>query len=209
MYDIFESENYDNFQQEVEGRWNLVESAWGEQTAIRVQYDPETQELFYLRPISNNAYMSNYKRKALTPLRRPLNGYQKGKCFYCNQHIDIASNKEATCQVDHFLPHFLMHKSRYDLQLDEIWNLVLACKQCNGFSEKGGRLPAKEFLAKLARRNEYLIESNLPIKETIIDQCGKTPIARENFLNKRYVACIDISNTKVPWSPKLIYDVDF
>lgn len=209
LYDIFESDNYDNFQEEVEGRWNLVESAWGEQADIRVQYDNVTQELFYLKPISNNAYMSNYKRKPLTPLRRPLNGYQKGKCFYCNQHIDIASNKEATCQVDHFLPHSLMHKSRYDLQLDEIWNLVLACKQCNGFSEKGARLPAKEFLAKLARRNEYLIESNLPIKETIIAQCGRTPTARKDFLNKRYLACIDTSNTKVPWSPKLIYDVDF
>ena len=85
----------------------------------------------------------------------------------------------------------------------------MACKQCNSFSEKGARLAAKEFLAKLARRNEYLIESNLPIKETIIAQCGRTPTARKDFLNKRYLACIDISNTKVPWSPKLIYDVDF
>lgn len=209
MFEIFSSADYGNFKNEVESRWTLVETVWGEQGVFRINFDRDTQEMYYLKPMSNEEYLSNYVRKPLTHLRNPFNGYQKGKCFYCNRHIDIEPNKENTCQVDHFLPHHLMRKTEYQLDLDEIWNLVLACKECNGFSEKGGRMPAKNILPKLADRNEYLIESHLPIKETIISICGKTKKARYDFLNKRYEFCRAIKGAHSEWSPKFIYAPDF
>ena len=39
---------------------------------------------------------------------------------------------------------------------DRIWNLVLACQQCN--SEKGDRIPAEICLSKLRERNARLLE---------------------------------------------------
>lgn len=210
LFKIFESNDYENMKQEVEGRWVLVESAWGEQGQLRVRFDSESEYLYGLTPTSNARFMSDYVRKPLTHLRVPFNGYQKGECFYCNRHIEIESNHEDTCQVDHFLPHHLMTKSSYELYLDEVWNLVLACKDCNGYSQKGGRMPSKEFLPKLAHRNEYFIESNLPIRETIIDFCGKQPAARRKFLYDRYEACKKISNTRDEgWSPKHRFNSKF
>lgn len=209
IFKIFSSSDYDNFKNEVESRWTLVETVWGEQDIFRISFDRDTQEMYYLKRMSNEEYLSSYIRKPLTHLRNPFNGYQKGKCFYCNRHIDIESNSEHTCQVDHFLPHHLMRKTEYQLDLDEIWNLVLSCKECNGFSEKGGRMPSKNLLPKLADRNEYLIESHLPIKETIISICGKTRKARHDFLNKRYELCKTIKGTYSVWSPSFIYAPDF
>ena len=210
LFKVFESDDYENMKQEVEGRWVLVESAWGEQGQLRVRFDSETEYLYGLTATSNANFMSDYVRKPLIHLRVPFNGYQKGECFYCNRHIEIESNHEDTCQVDHFLPHHLMTKSSYELYLDEVWNLVLACKHCNGYTQKAGRMPAKEFLPKLAHRNEYFIESNLPIKETIIYFCGRTPAVRRKFLYDRYEACKAISNSKDEgWKPREIFDSKF
>jgi hypothetical protein len=38
----------------------------------------------------------------------------------------------------------------------------------------------------LDRRNEYLIESNHPLKETVILQTGKTKLVRHRFLEKAF-----------------------
>ena len=70
--------------------------------------------------------------------------------------------------------------------MDGVWNLVLACPDCNGSAEKGAKIPSLQLLERLDQRNEYLIESNHPLKETLILQTGKTDEARHNFLQKSY-----------------------
>ena len=69
--------------------------------------------------------------------------------------------------------------------LDGVWNLVLACKECNrGQKGKFSQIPDISYVEKLVKRNEYLITSHNPLRETIINQTGKTRKDRINFIKK-------------------------
>ncbi|RZL17426.1 MAG: HNH endonuclease [Pedobacter sp.] len=209
LFKILESEDSLNFENEIEGRWNLVESAWSEDSLIHVQYDQDTENLYYLKPVSNNSFLHSHLRTNLTSVRKPLNGYQKGKCFYCLKHISIQSGQDNTCDIDHVIPMSIQYGSTYDLQLNEIWNLVLACKECNRWEQggKAGNLPQQKFILRLHQRNEYLIESNHPLKENIILRAGKKPDQRLDFIIKRF----DFASTirKPNWSPKYVFAESF
>lgn len=71
----------------------------------------------------------------MTPSRDALNGYQKGRCFYCFRDIRVGTaTHEAhgmepdlpSAEVDHFFPKALEpHLS--SVNLDVVWNLVLSC----------------------------------------------------------------------------------
>jgi hypothetical protein len=105
------------------------------------------------------------RRASLTGCRDALNGYQKGKCFYCFGDIKIT-----TADVDHFLPHTLKQLN-LRLHLDGVWNLVLACRDCNrGIDGKSSRVPEKRLLERLDVRNEFLIGSHHPLRETLLAQ---------------------------------------
>src|SRR5690606_12009682 len=98
-----ESIQYSNLNDEVEARWNLVETAWNLEinpNLLEVKIDDDLQTLF----IENN-FM---RRKDLTSAKASLNGYQNGKCFYSFQDISIKSGEDNLCAVDHFFPH--VHK---------------------------------------------------------------------------------------------------
>src|SRR4051812_11001999 len=70
------------------------------------------------------------RRSDVTVCRDALNGYQKGKCFYCFADIAIESGSAELADVDHFMPRVLqLHLQK--LFLDGVWNLVLACRSCN------------------------------------------------------------------------------
>ena len=61
-------------------------------------------------------------------------------CFYCDGPL----TRGKTTKVDHFIPAAFVAD-------DNMWNLVLACKNCNQI--KKGSLPPREFLEKLFQRN--------------------------------------------------------
>lgn len=141
---------------------------------------------------------SGTRRKDVTSARGSLNGYQKGHCFYCYVPIDAAngtartegglilleSAKPGLCDVDHFFPHALSSQVP-GVNWDGVWNLVLACPDCNrGEGGKFARIPATEYLRRLNRRNEYLIGSHHPLRETLIAQTGETLQARWEYLKK-------------------------
>lgn len=93
-----ESSQFQNFESEVESRWNLVETAWNlnlNPTLLEIKIDDDLQTLF----LETN-FM---RRKEVTSARASLNGYQKGKCFYSFQDITIVSGDENLAAVDHFL----------------------------------------------------------------------------------------------------------
>ena len=72
-----ESFHFQNFENETEARWKLVETAWNlkiNPNLLEVKYDA-ISSLFFLE----NEFM---KRVDITSVRDSLNGYQKGKCFY-------------------------------------------------------------------------------------------------------------------------------
>ena len=84
-----ENFHFQNFEQEVEARWNLVETAWNlniNPNLLEVKYD-EKNALFF---VESNLM----KRKDVTSVKDALNGYQKGKCFYSFQNISINSKSD-------------------------------------------------------------------------------------------------------------------
>lgn len=191
-----ESFHIQNFGQEVEARWNLVETAWNlkiNPNLLEIKYD-DVSSLFF---IEETDFM---RRKEITSVRDALNGYQKGKCFFSFQDISIVSGDPKVCQVDHFLPHAnkTVH-AREGANINGVWNLVLADPDVNG--QKGARIPDLKFLERLYNRNEFYIESKHPLAETIINQTGKTAQQRSAFLQKHYNLALEQSIHT--WRPEI------
>lgn len=160
----------------MESGWNLVETAWGlgiSRNLLNVHYDGE-KKLFFV----NN----ELRRKDVTAARNALNGYQKGRCFYCFSHVGVDIGSENLCDVDHFFPHILKHIYP-SINIDGIWNLVLTCQKCNrGEQGKFTKVPEIKYLERLHRRNEFLISSHDPLRETLINQIGGSEEIRRVFL---------------------------
>jgi hypothetical protein len=87
----------------------------------------------------------------------------------------------------------------YDGRIDGVWNLVLACSTCNGPTGKWDRAPDKPLLERLKRRNDFLIASNHPLRETLLGQLGATESARSAFLNNFYDSYASLLGA--PWVP--------
>jgi hypothetical protein len=196
-----ESFHFQNFNQEVEARWNLVETAWNlnlNPKLLEVKYDKD-KSLFFLE----NDLM---RRTDITSVRDSLNGYQKGKCFYSFQDISVVSGSSKLCEVDHFLPHLnkTIHND-FGANINGVWNLVLADKGIN--KNKSARIPEKRFLQRLFNRNEFYIISKHPLAETIVNQTGKTKQKRIDFLNKQYQIALD--SVIITWKPKIELNGNF
>ena len=118
-------------------------------------------------------------------------------------------NGKDTCDIDHFVPLSIQFSSKSNLDLNGVWNLVLCCQDCNRVDVNGkfAKLPEEHLLLRLYKRNEYLIESNHPLKETIIMRTGKNPQQRASFLTTIYGFAKSINKAK--WKPKIEFDVGF
>ena len=176
FFRLFGSTQSQNLPPEVEARWRLVETAWAmniSHNLLSVEYGSNDKMLWVV---------SSKRRKAITSCRDALDGYQKAKCFYCFREISIVSGSEHLADVDHFIPHSFQDRLP-TVPINGMWNLVLACKDCNrGVGGKSARLPSPILFERLQRRNEYLIDSHHPLRETLILQTGKTKESRDNFL---------------------------
>ncbi|MCD1117545.1 HNH endonuclease family protein [Chryseobacterium turcicum] len=188
-----ESIQFTNFNEEVEARWNLVETAWNlkiNPDLLEVKIDNDLQTLFI-----ESDFM---RRKDISSAKASLNGYQKGKCFYSFQDISIKSGDENLCTVDHFFPH--VHKIRINesgANVNGVWNLVLSDKFVN--LSKSSKIPELKYLERLFTRNEFYIASKHPLGETIVNQTGKTSLDRKRFLQKQYNLSVNLSLQK--WKP--------
>jgi 5-methylcytosine-specific restriction endonuclease McrA len=162
---------------EIESRWQLVEAAWDLSVArnlITVNHDHDKGLLF--------TQDRQLRRVDLTSSRSALNGYQKGKCFYCFRNIAVGEGAGVPAEVDHFFPHVLKQHG-VKANVNGVWNLVLACQGCNrGVGGKSARVPATRLLARLNRRNDFLIASHHPLRETLLKQTGLTREKRRLFL---------------------------
>lgn len=178
FFTLTESQQFKSFENETEARWRLVEQGWKmgvSRGLITVEYDKELQTLFTT---------DKERRINITSCRDSLNGYQKGHCFYCHHSISIDKHSENLADVDHFFPWML---NKTILNINGIWNLVLACKICNrGEDGKSSKVPNINLVARLHKRNEYFINSHLPIRETLIQQTGKNEQQRKTFLQTKY-----------------------
>lgn len=163
---------------ETEARWHLVEHAWtqtreGHREARRIAFDSSSEELVLVP-------WRHQTRKALTKFRPALSGYQKGRCFYCFAEVDL--NDTVLSHVDHFFPWSLGFRLT-DTDLNGVWNLVLACAECNaGPGGKFDAIPDRRFLERLHRRNSYLIDSHHPLRESLMRETGGSAQERWTFL---------------------------
>lgn len=193
-YNLVNTGQFVNFSNETEARWRLVEEAWElgiSKNLITVNYDQKNGVLFT---------DSKARRVDVTSCRDSLNGYQKSRCFYCHKQITTVSKAENLGDVDHFLPWTLNDKIA---NINGVWNLVLACKDCNrGEGGKFARVPTVKLLERLHKRNEYFINSHLPLRETLIRQTGKNKSIRISFLQNQY----DLAKRILihSWEPKIL-----
>ena len=160
---------------------------------IKVDYDHEKKIIFT---------GSSDRRVDVTSSRNALNGYQKGKCFYCFADISIFSGSVDLGDVDHFFPRKLIY---YNIAhpIDAVWNLVLACQSCNrGVGGKFAQLPKQRFLKRLHIRNDFLITSHHPLRETLIQQIGSTTKKRAKFLDDNYRAASTGALINSSWQPE-------
>lgn len=203
IFQLKESKQSPNFGHEVEARWRLVETAWSlniNSSLLNVHYDDESK-IFFIYEVSK------LRRINITSSRDALNGYQKGKCFYCFNDISVNEGSENLADVDHFYPFTLQRE--IPINLNGVWNLVLACKNCNRGSEgKFAKIPEKKYLERLHKRNEFFIESHHPLKETLINQTGKKIKERISFLKNIHLECLTLlGNSK--WKPEYEYEPAF
>lgn len=166
-----------NLPLETDARWRLVETAWelGVSPALlAVGHDPATEALFIVD--------ATRRRRSITGARDALSGYQKGHCFYCFDGLSLIGAEPP--DIDHFFPHCLKAIGPPG-HLDGLWNLVLACRRCNrGVAGKSNRVPNLRLLERLNTRNEFLIHSHHPLRDTLIDQTGGSEARRRAFLNE-------------------------
>lgn len=186
IYKLKDAIYFKDFLDEAESRWNLVETAWEigvSRNLLNINYNDENKILFI--------GLDRFRRRDVTSARGALNGYQKGKCFYCFDDITINNSYDNLCDVDHFYPHVLQPLLP-NINLDGVWNLELTCSNCNrGENGKFAKIPAKKYLERLHRRNEYLINSHHPLRETLMNQTGRTVQERIKFLNNMYNFAIE------------------
>lgn len=198
FFSLSEQFQYTNLPSETEARWRLVESAWSlnlPRNLITMEFDAGNEMLVATNRI---------RRTNVTPARNALNGYQKGHCFYCFKDISViyVPNTETSSDVDHFSPHTLKRCDQTK-PLDGVANLVLACTDCNrGTNGKFEKLPSVNLLDRLFTRNEYLITSHHPLRETLIAQTGATTERRQAFLQDTYNCASAYFGFSSRWEPK-------
>ncbi|MCX5870531.1 MAG: HNH endonuclease [Deltaproteobacteria bacterium] len=194
FYQLAESSLIHDLNIETEARWRLVETAWElglSRHIVQIGYDESSHVL--------NAITIQNRRVTITSSRDALNGYQKGRCFYCYKDISIDTNSSELADVDHFFPYKLTFCAA-EKPINGVANLVLACKQCNrGSNGKFDRIPKITLLERLYQRNEYLIKSHHPLRETLMLQTGITESERRSFLNSAY-NCAK-SSIIMDWAP--------
>jgi len=141
---------------EAESRWRLVETAWQldlPRTGIAVQADAAQDLLFVEQD-------RRIRRTNLTRVRGALNGYQRGRCFYCGAEVPLA-----TVDVDHFFPWVLKERGEMP-DADGVWNLVLSCRICNrGERGKFAAVPSPKLIERLHERNNWLVDSHHPLRD--------------------------------------------
>jgi hypothetical protein len=195
LFKLLENPNSDNLNAEVEARWCLVERAWElniSRNLIEVEYDNVNGTLF--------TKSNKYRRVDVTSCRDALNGYQKGSCFYCFRDISIVFGSDSLADVDHFFPHVLK-PYKIVKSINGVWNLVLSCSECNrGTGGKFDAIPKLHLLERLCVRNEFLIHSHHPLRETLRMQTGKSLHQRQSYLQNAYNKAVELRT--IQWQPK-------
>jgi len=126
------------------------------------------------------------KRSSLETFYKVLTQFEQNRCFYCN--CDLSINRRKT-HVDHFIPWSFV-------QSDNLWNLVLACNDCN--LQKSDKLSTRFYLESMLDRNDNLV--------SIVSE----PTYFHIYENKKLVDLYDYSimnGYTTLWKPRKVYEL--
>jgi 5-methylcytosine-specific restriction endonuclease McrA len=187
---------------ENESRWLVVEEAWKNGLSPNLlEYNSSDNNLYSFNIIKGS------ERSNLRSAVNVLLPYQKGNCFYCNKSININASKEQHDfpDVDHFWPFsFLTVHNIYPLDANGIWNLVIACKECNRGTDGKFNSPAsKEFYKKLLNRNLLFAEEH---RHSLKNSILLSMHARDNIEIKLRMQDLYKKFDHIKsWKPRFIY----
>lgn len=182
---------------ENQGRWRVVEEAW------KVGISPG---LISFRKEDEKLYLeSNNLRVPLRSAVDHLMPYQGGRCFYCNKKLNRFTTKDQHDfpDVDHFYSlEFLsqIFSNLVKANPNGIWNLVLACMECNrGENGKFGAIATNDYLEKIIQRNKYYSEEHKhAFRYAVLQSLGVEKSDQIEEAMKR----IDREVLTIRWKPK-------
>lgn len=145
---------------ELGARWSIVESSFAAGVGRSLVEEGVTVDWDTLKITDKR------RRRSVTGIVEATVGFQHGRCLICD---DALSASDAIA-VDHVFPFSLMHRfgsvgSWNGPDLDALWNLAPAHAACNG--AKSDRLPTQVELARLAARNDAIMQSPHPLRRTL------------------------------------------
>ncbi|MEU5429618.1 HNH endonuclease domain-containing protein [Streptomyces olivoreticuli] len=145
---------------ELGARWSIVESSFAAGIGRSLIEEGVTVDWDTLRITDKR------RRRSVTGIVEATVGFQHGRCLICDDVLDPSD----AIAVDHVFPFSLMRRfgsvgSWHGPDLDALWNLAPAHAACNG--AKSDRLPAQAELARLAARNEAIMQSPHPLRRTL------------------------------------------
>lgn len=152
---------------ENECRWGVVEEAW------RLGFNPA---VISYNEDGSFIYGSD-RRVSLRSAVPTLLPYQKGLCFYCCRPIRLSAvhHEDDFGDVDHCNPRSALLKIRPagttpSANLDGIWNLVVACKNCNrGPGGKADQIPDLHYYEQLCLRNmRFALEHDHSLRHAVL-----------------------------------------
>ncbi|GAA2051359.1 hypothetical protein GCM10009757_24170 [Streptomyces cheonanensis] len=106
------------------------------------------------------------RRRSVARVDDAVRGFQHGRCLLCWE--PLADGQEVA--IDHVFPFALMDRHRTVApwrgpDLDAVWNLAPAHRQCN--AAKSARLPTPAVQERLVLRNEAIIGSPYPLSRAV------------------------------------------
>jgi 5-methylcytosine-specific restriction endonuclease McrA len=146
---------------ELSARWNIVESSFAAGIGRSLMEEGVAVDWENLKITDTRR-----RRRSVTGITDATLGFQHGRCLICHEVLAVHD----VTAVDHVFPFSLMHRlggvgSWYGPDLDALWNLAPAHAACN--AAKSDRLPTQAELARLAARNEAIMNSPHPLRRTL------------------------------------------
>jgi 5-methylcytosine-specific restriction endonuclease McrA len=193
------SDLIDTLKNENESRWMVVEEAWKNKLSPNI--------LVFNKSSGEFTSVTSTERTNLRSAVSVLLPYQHGQCFYCKKLINTNANinDHNFPDVDHFIAHSYFKRPELEhINSDGIWNLVVACKECNrGVGGKFERLPDYIYQNEIINRNVLFTEEHRhSLKNSILLSLKSTnhiDVKQKMYnLFKNY-------NMIEGWKPKLIY----
>ncbi|WP_291135339.1 HNH endonuclease [Flavobacterium sp. UBA7663] len=143
--------------------------------------------------ILKNIFIDNgYENKSFNKWNF-INKINIDTCSYCNRNYIYTTkkNKKIKPEIDHFYP-----KSKYPLLGLSYYNLIPACKSCNGFGAKEERDPLIEGLTNpyLLNYNDFELSHKIKNIAIINPLSGKSDV--EVFFKKSIPGHLEVFNLK-------------